>query len=772
MIEYSAGIVTAYGAAKRAGYTGTYEDFCRQQAQYADNASAVEQAKQTAVSASQSAVSASTTAQTAERNAKASEQSASTQAQLAGQSAQDAQTAESNAQTYAQSASASAGSAQQSAQTAQAVLESIPEDYSDLAEDVDKLKADLGALDDNVKSGIEYAADGQIYIPFSKVVGETVRTDNGAIETDSTYTRSSYIPINGGETLYIDNPQAATTHNVYYNADKEFVAYIYFNHENGGKLVVPDNARYIIYSNKTQYFDGMRLYRKNKVLEETAYNVNFTNADCTYGFIIGNTGGFSANNLWLASDFVPLPMINGGTAEIKCTLYVNGGLAFYDRNKRYIDGVSGNTASAHGHTSSSILVARTFTVPEQTCYVRISMYLYNQSTFNATMMFINASIGIKELASNFDKYSHSIYALNETESMYVNAGANYGHHSGGSANTEKRFSMLVTTDVHKDDVALKRAVDYLNVMPCFDCGTCLGDLQGNGYSDNDGTWYTNVIKNAKKPWLTIIGNHDVGLGKKIAKTGNQQQVYEKFIEPNYQYAGIEDPDANYYYKDFATYKIRIICLCAYDVDDNTTSGDEYVVPRYTEYYSQAQITWFVNTLASTPSDYQVVVMFHNTPLTATKDTSIKFNNKVYNLSPESTQNGIITDIINAWQNGTTLSETYPCTNTTLSSVVVTADFTSRGTGVFICYLTGHMHVDFVGHITKYPSQTVLAFSATNTGTYQNGKDDIPRADYTKAEDCITSLAVDTTAKNIYIVRIGASVSKYFDVREPSAIPYT
>ena len=32
---YSAGIVTAYGAAKRAGYQGTYEDFCRQQAGYA-----------------------------------------------------------------------------------------------------------------------------------------------------------------------------------------------------------------------------------------------------------------------------------------------------------------------------------------------------------------------------------------------------------------------------------------------------------------------------------------------------------------------------------------------------------------------------------------------------------------------------------------------------------------------------------------------------------------------------------------------------------------
>ena len=43
---YNAGIVTAYGAAVRGGYTGTYEEFCRQQAGYAQSAAAVAQAKE------------------------------------------------------------------------------------------------------------------------------------------------------------------------------------------------------------------------------------------------------------------------------------------------------------------------------------------------------------------------------------------------------------------------------------------------------------------------------------------------------------------------------------------------------------------------------------------------------------------------------------------------------------------------------------------------------------------------------------------------------
>lgn len=42
-MSQNAGIVTAYGAAVRGGYTGTYEEFCRQQAGYAENTRRVEE---------------------------------------------------------------------------------------------------------------------------------------------------------------------------------------------------------------------------------------------------------------------------------------------------------------------------------------------------------------------------------------------------------------------------------------------------------------------------------------------------------------------------------------------------------------------------------------------------------------------------------------------------------------------------------------------------------------------------------------------------------
>ena len=46
LATYDAGVVTAYGSAVQGGYTGTYEQFCAQQANYAASAAAVEQAAQ------------------------------------------------------------------------------------------------------------------------------------------------------------------------------------------------------------------------------------------------------------------------------------------------------------------------------------------------------------------------------------------------------------------------------------------------------------------------------------------------------------------------------------------------------------------------------------------------------------------------------------------------------------------------------------------------------------------------------------------------------
>lgn len=216
---YSAGLVTAYGAAVRGGYRGTYAEFCRQQAEYADNAAAVEQAKTevqsaatsaagSATSAGASATAAAGSATSAGASATASAGSATT----AGQHKDAAATSATNAASSATAAEAAATSAATSARAAQAVLESIPEDYSDLSKDVDDLKADLG----DVKNGLSDVISAKftnvdiVANPSfaSSIMADGYHSANGTWTSGETYT--SYV-LNKGNTYQIAFGALAST---------------------------------------------------------------------------------------------------------------------------------------------------------------------------------------------------------------------------------------------------------------------------------------------------------------------------------------------------------------------------------------------------------------------------------------------------------------------------------------------------------------------------------------------------------------------------------
>lgn len=235
VIVVEAGTATAYGSAVEGGYTGTYEDFCRQQAGYAESAEAVEQAKNTAVSAANTATTkageattAATAAQTARTqteqsasqaltdiaaarsdaisavqtegttqtaNATAQAQAAATSANTASTKASEASASATTATTKATEAAASATSAAQSASDAQDVLDSIPEDYSDLSEGVDKLKADLS--DNNrIIHSVSSEIIGQQYKVLKIADGKI-----GFVSNPPGYWKSLIAPV---ENLYID----------------------------------------------------------------------------------------------------------------------------------------------------------------------------------------------------------------------------------------------------------------------------------------------------------------------------------------------------------------------------------------------------------------------------------------------------------------------------------------------------------------------------------------------------------------------------------------
>lgn len=193
---YSAGVVTAYGAAVRGGYTGTYEEFCAEQAEFAENAAAVAQAKEdvetmqgqveqaaatftgttvpTAVTTVQEAGAAQVQAVQSEGTMQAqavetvgAQQTAALES--AGSEAVDAveaaETAATDAVTAAQTAAVQAVQAESTTQQAaiqtkgEETIASIPADYTALIEEVNDVKSILinDVLSPELVSGYTWA---------------------------------------------------------------------------------------------------------------------------------------------------------------------------------------------------------------------------------------------------------------------------------------------------------------------------------------------------------------------------------------------------------------------------------------------------------------------------------------------------------------------------------------------------------------------------------------------------------------------------------------
>jgi hypothetical protein len=363
-----------------------------------------------------------------------------------------------------------------------------------------------------------------------------------------------------------------------------------------------------------------------------------------------------------------------------------------------------------------------------------------------------------------------IISNNEDVLPAVNAASYYGVNKNGTPNYAKKYALLVTTDIHGFTDRLNAAVTYLNSIPSINAGICLGDMAGADFN-SPYEWYINAVNSSAKNWYTVIGNHDGGNSASASVAATKAQVFSRWIESTRDKMGMASLDKTYYTWDTDT-GITFIVLDCYDVPDTVDAGTgDYVVSRGTIAYSQEQINWLLFTLGSVPSGNTVVIISHYLADPMTVDSGVWSQpNGIFDDESSDYEN-MIPDIINAWINGGTLSKTYTATTTGLSSITVSADFSSRGAGKFACYLIGHTHKDLIGHIAKYSGQKIACMAATAAGNYQNGNSDLPRAENTKAIDCITAFVVDPSTQTVRLVRIGSNVTIRLTDRTKFALEY-
>lgn len=161
------------------------------------------------------------------------------------------------------------GKADASALTA----ETTAREAADTAEATARAAADTTLTNelDDVKSAVNYLTEGVNYLHNYRTIPNEY-PDVGGFTPQSNWTRSDYIPVTGGEKVYIYNPSRASSDNVWYDENKNYIAKFSVAVGSPTEVTAPANAKYFIISNRATEFYG-DVYLNNPIVEDIRNNI-------------------------------------------------------------------------------------------------------------------------------------------------------------------------------------------------------------------------------------------------------------------------------------------------------------------------------------------------------------------------------------------------------------------------------------------------------------------------------------------------------------------
>lgn len=331
------------------------------------------------------------------------------------------------------------------------------------------------------------------------------------------------------------------------------------------------------------------------------------------------------------------------------------------------------------------------------------------------------------------------YVYNKLETLVVNPSDISGYYANSKEikniafNTDFKFMHI--TDLHGSTENINRVVTLGNALGASGLNAIIntGDTVARWLEDGL-AWYNSAVDNSNTDVLTCVGNHDAWSGNYFVKA-SATDIYNAEIKPVVQkVSDIVQPNNaeangyNFYYKDYGN--VRVIVLDAMVGDSSVTFWDD------------TQKSWFESALTDARTNGKAVICASHAPFKkseAKRDENLNWNSWV-----DYRTNANFDAIV-------------------LSDEATTAvdNFISNG-GTFICWVSGHTHVDNILTDENHPNQIMLNMASSARYNHSDGQtfSDTASGYY----DCINYCGVDLTHGLLKVHRIGWNMDASMKVR--------
>lgn len=289
------------------------------------------------------------------------------------------------------------------------------------------------------------------------------------------------------------------------------------------------------------------------------------------------------------------------------------------------------------------------------------------------------------------------------------------------------------SDIHADGANLQRIISFCDRYSAYiDDILCGGDMVYDYPGDGRGDAWTD-ISGAEKILVTA-GNHDYK-GSDGAYSNTPDYVHETFFGGKASWGAAFPGDVNYYYKDYADSKVRLVVLDYFDWGDTQAAWLEAVLNEAKD------------------QGHHIIISTHYT---------------IGDFNDFDTDKGAVRPLVPVDCTFHSLIAKKKSTIFHKAAVDLVQSFIDAG-GNFVCWLTGHAHTDWFGTLKEditdsenpmhYSGQLNVSIdcACANGGAIVC---DTERVIGEKSQDLFNIVSIDTYYKTLKIFRVGANYDSW------------